>query len=222
MVLERESILIALNRIRDNIWLGDLSEVQRIAEGILGDEDSKKLSKEADEAHKLVLKIRKQARNQEKKSKGWLADKMQGEFSENQVSSINYVLGTVVKRLDWVSDKVKTAEEKKEVPVIVRRKNYRFRVIAKPPKYEVRTLVTRRFKTPNEDELKLLAKKLESEDFSIDKGKSSLVIRFFSKDEFVEAVILPYTAEMNMVERVRKEGRVEAVADSILATVIGP
>jgi len=68
-VLEDE-IVVALNKIRDNIWLGDLSEIQRIAKDILDSEESTELSKQADRAHEIVLKLRRDGRGRTRRGGG--------------------------------------------------------------------------------------------------------------------------------------------------------
>jgi hypothetical protein len=217
VVLEKEEVIVALNKIRDNIWLGDLSEVQKIAYKILDDESSDKLLDEANKTHQIVLELRKQARKENRDSRLWLSDVAQKSFSENKLSSIDYIVGTIIKRLIWITKEVKGAKE--ESPSIVQRASYKFRVIAKPPKYEVRALLMAKSKLPDEWNQKELAKKLQVQDYSFDIRKTSAILRFFSGNEFIESVILPYSAEVNVVQRELKEDRIGIIADAILSTV---
>ena len=220
MVLENERIVSSLNAIRDNIWLGDFDEVSRIAESIVKDDASRKFIDDAEKGRTLVHELRRMARKdkQIKDTKTWLAENVQKYFRKNEFSTLDYIMGTIVSRIEWIKVNIENIHKETKPPILLR-EGYKLRVIPKEPKYEVRALLFTRARLPDEKSFHELAKKLGTEGRSIERHRSSVIMRFFSNSGFIEAVVLPNVVEIDIVLQEPNQSKVIEISDSILSTV---
>lgn len=223
-----ELALSSLNKIHDNLWLGDYEKIQQIAKELLNTPESSNFLKFGQQGIEIAKNIRKAAASYNKK-KEWIADNISNYFSQEHISFDNYMIGLIINRLKSIIEQenyyVENLDEGeyanfKASVKLFSRTNYKFRIINRHPKYETRAIFENKAKSLSDADLRDLADSLSSTHTS-HTTKASTVLQLFSNESFIEATILPHTGWLRTVLRTGEQKDIEAISDKILEKFSG-
>src|SRR6185312_148926 len=165
-----ELTISSLNKIHDNIWLGDYTKIQQIAEELINTPESSNFLKFGEKGIEIAKNIRKNASMHARK-KEWIANNISNFFTQQDLLFDNYVIGLILNRVKEIVDQennyTKNLEDIEYVDFkahlkIFERSNYKFRIVDRHPKYETRAIFENKAKLLSNSELKNLAESLSS------------------------------------------------------------
>lgn len=219
MELIKESIS-SLNKIRENFWLGDYEEIKQIIERIHSISKINDAIESTMLNQEKVIQLRKDARSEESKKsrrQEWIASNVKEYLSKNDTFSVDsYITGIILSRIDKFNN-INPIESKSSQ--LKNRENYKFRIIKRHPKYEVRAILHKK-SLLDEENIKIISDSLNVTK-SFEPTKISAVLRLFSNQEFIEAIILPFTVVIKITLSEENEQRVEKISDTILLACTG-
>lgn len=235
-----ESIIEAINRAYDNIWLGDLETAKDIIdsnlEEILGQLDPSKFKRTAIELRKVIRKIRKDARERNVKNRrSWVAEMLSKEIEKENLDPIKNIFGVLTIRLSNLKESVSyliNAQEQKNKENFVdkdlkierifrRNKMYRYAIQRLPDRWEVRAILD----TPvREWDVKRLRDGLKKYDMSlveVSRTASTGIFELYSKEMYIRLLGQEKLVEILIHTPATKDikERVSKVTDAIISSL---
>jgi len=235
-----EPVIEAINRVYDNIWLGDLEAAKEFAESnlekIRAQLDLSELEKTATKLRNFIQKMRKSAREKGIKNRRlWVADRLSKEMEKEELDPIKNIFGVLTIHLSSLNEAVSYlikaqaqrtiesfAEKNLEEERVFRRsERYRYAIQRLPDRWEVRAVLD----TPAKAwDLRKLRDRLVNYDLSIaevSKKAFSNIFELYSRDMYIRVLgqeklveILIHTPATKDVEK-RVSKVVEAIINSL-------
>ena len=210
-------LLPIMNNIRDDLWVGDFRAVQTTATEVRNDRRFTQLKETWQAGHDTIWKVRQQTRYQREDYEAKFGDLVRLEFEKNEISFADYVVGTLVRRIEVIQAnlaKVKIA------PVVFHAKSYKYSIHPRGTMYEAHAVLLPENK-PNIGIAGKLAALVDGE-YSAVEGEHSLAISIFSKLGYVRILSLPRITKVEVTLREPAQAEVQRLVEEILAILANP
>jgi len=224
---ENTSKLIkAINIVHDNFWMTDVEGAYKAINLALEDVDIQDLISKAS----MVKDIRKELRL-EAKEKGmekglvrvWESCRLSEELEKNRIKNTEAIQGVLTihltnlqKALDFYRQKTLDKFYDQEKPAIKSTNTYKYTLISKTPRYEIRAITNISTEVPEFDEVRESLNRIGLDPAQPLKTGNTTVLRLYSQNEYVEVTVQPSTVLIVINMKEPEEGRVEKIAKELL------
>lgn len=190
--MEKE-IIESLNRVNDNLWVGDVIEANKIINKIIKQPKCQEYKYILTKVLKIYKNIDKniEGKPKELKHKMILSTKFKTQIEDLKIELKDAIMGSIIDYLERLREKLQNTSR---IPEIKNLDYYKYLIIKYPePKYEIRTLLKREIEKINDERLKDTLKNMGYEIVEVAKTQKYLYLMAFSQKSYMEiTVYIPY------------------------------
>jgi len=214
-------IIRSINEINDNLWLGDIKEVNKILNQLLKETDREKFISVLNEALDIHKSISSELKGKYKGIERYklLADIFKERIKETKIKMEDAVIGSILDYFEKLHARLQNVPELRK---IINRKLYKYSILDHmKPKYEVRVLLKREIKEINIEKLQESLGNMEFQLIEVAKTRNYLYLIAFSIQSYIEiSVFMPrITIMLSLLSP--EEHKVRVICEKIVDSLIG-
>jgi hypothetical protein len=191
-MFSEENLIKTLNKIKDNLWIGDTIEARNLSSEMFDSESDTEIIKEYREAFSKLkdqhAELRKVLKEEYKKSEldYILSKKFSEVIQESQTDPRDAIIGSILDYMQSINERLKDVKNPFEINS---GDGYKYSMLNLGSKYEVRMLFSNERSAAN---IEKMCNKLSAKGFQVRKTieeKSYFLISTFSSEAYIEIVV---------------------------------
>ena len=217
----KSRIIQSINEINDNLWLGDIKEVNKIINQLFKETDREKFMSILNKALNTHKSISSELKGKHKGIEYYilLADMFKKKVVKMGIKMEDAVIGSVLEYLEKLHVRLQDIPELRK---IINKELYKYSILEHmKPKYEVRVLVKKEIKEINIQKLKELLSNMKFQLIEVAKTRSYFYLMAFSAQSYIEiSVFMPrITIMLSLLSPEEQKVRVmcEKILDSLIS-----
>jgi len=213
-------IIQSINEINDNLWLGDIEEVNKILHQLLKEINREKFISMSNKALNIHKSISSELKGKYKGIEYYklLSDMFKERVVEMEIKIEYAVIGSILKYIEKLHTRLQKIPELRK---IISKNLYKYSILEHiKPKYEVRVLLKKEIKEINIQKLKKLLSDMKFRFIEVAKTRSYFYLMAFSAQSYLEiSVLMPrITIVLSLLSP--EEQKVRMMCEKILDSLI--
>jgi len=214
-------VIRSVNEIYDNLWLGDIKEVNKILNQLLKETDREKFISILNEALDIYKSVSSELKGKYKGIEHYklLADIFKERIKERKINMEDAVIGSILEYFEKLHARLQNVPELRK---IINRELYKYSILDHmKPKYEVRVLLKREIKEMNIEKLKELLGNMGFQLIEVAKTRNYLYLMAFSIQSYIEISVFIPRITIMLSLLLPEEHKIRVICEKIVNSLIG-